>query len=195
MLSPTTLERWSLFPDPAAPLTAMPSPEVISVPLPALPTSRCTTGFCAAVRAATALVLVLTMLLVLLAAAGGCARRERPLTPRDLTDDESVYVTRILVLERVRAALVDDPVRGSVLGDSLAAAWGDSARTRTLDLAPADPDRAALVHELLLRLLAAEQDSLLRLGGRRAIDAAWPAPADSVPGAGFPGASRGRGDD
>jgi hypothetical protein len=39
MLSPTTPERWSLFPDPAAPLTAMPAPEVISVPLPALPSS------------------------------------------------------------------------------------------------------------------------------------------------------------
>lgn len=191
MLSPTTPEWWSLFPDPAAPLTAMPAPEVISVPLPALPSSRCPTGRRAAVRAAAALVLVLAQM----AAGGGCDRRERPLTPRDLTDDESVYVTRILVLERVRAALVDDPFRGSALGDSLAAAWGDSARARTLDLAPTDPDRAALVHELLLRLLAAEQDSLLRLGGRRAIDAAWPAPADSVPGAGFPGASRRRSDD
>jgi hypothetical protein len=169
----------------------MPAPEVISVPLPALPSSRCPTGRRAAVRAAAALVLVLAQM----AAGGGCDRRERPLTPRDLTDDESVYVTRILVLERVRAALVDDPFRGSALGDSLAAAWGDSARARTLDLAPTDPDRAALVHELLLRLLAAEQDSLLRLGGRRAIDAAWPAPADSVPGAGFPGASRRRSDD
>lgn len=191
MLSPTTPEWWPLFPDPAAPLTAMPAPEVISVPLPALPSSRCINGRRAAGRAAAALVLVLA----LMAAAGGCDRSERPLTPRDLTDDESVYVTRILILERVRAALVDDPFRGAALGDSLTAAWGDSARARTLDLAPTDPDRAALVHELLLRLLAAEQDSLLRLGGRRAIDAAWPAPADSVPGAGFPGASRSRGDD
>lgn len=161
------------------------------MPLSALPSSLATTRLRAAVRAASALVLALT----LLAVSGGCARRERPLTPRDLTEDESVYVTRVLVLERVRAALVDDPVRGSVLGDSLAAAWGDSAQPRTLDLAPTDPDRAALVHELLLRLLAAEQDSLLRLGGRRAIDEAWPAPADSVPGAGFPGASRSRGED
>lgn len=191
MLSPTTPVRWSLYPDPASPSMAMPVPEVMSVPLSALPSSPGTAGPRAAMRAASVLVLALT----LLAAAGGCARRERPLTPRDLTDDESVYVTRVLVLERVRAAIIDDPIRGSVLGDSLAAAWGDSAQPRTLDLAPTDPDRAALVHELLLRLLAAEQDSLLRLGGRRAIDAAWPAAADSVPGAGFPGASRGRSDD
>lgn len=129
-------------------------------------------------------------------AAAGCERpAPPPLGPRDLGRDEAQYVTRVLVLERVKARLVVDPARGAALGDSLAAAWGDSALPRTLDLAPAEPLRAERVHALLLRLLAAEQDSLLRLGGLRPLDAPWPAPADSVPGAPSPASSRVRADD
>jgi hypothetical protein len=124
----------------------------------------------------------------------GCAERNRPLTARELNDNESLYVTRIIVLERVKARLLVDPQRGAALGDSLATAWGDSALPRTLALAPDDPTRAAGVHELLLRLLAAEHDSLLLHDGVRPLDAAWPAPADSAPGGGLPASSRVRDD-
>lgn len=130
-----------------------------------------------------------------LAAAAGCDRpAPPPLRPRDLGRDETQYVTRVLVLERVKARFVVDPPRGAALGDSLATAWGDSALPRTLDLAPVEPQRAERVHALLLRLLAAEQDSLLRRGGLRPLDAPWPVPADSVSGAPAPASSRVRAD-
>lgn len=130
-----------------------------------------------------------------LAAAAGCDRRPPPpLQPGDLRDDEARYVTRVLVLERVKARLVVDPAAGGALGDSLAAAWGDSALPRTLDLAPADPARAERVHALLLRLLASEQDSLLRRGGRRPLDAPWPTPVDSVSATPLPPSARVRAD-
>lgn len=129
-------------------------------------------------------------LLAILLAAGGCMSRTRPLEPADLRADERQYLSRMLILERVKATLLVDASRGAVLADSLSAAWGDSARSLTLALAPTDPERAALVHEFLLRLLAAEQDSLLRHGGRRAVTAPWPTPADSVPGAFYPGSGR-----
>ncbi len=125
-----------------------------------------------------------------LLAAAGCRESGRALRPQDLSRDEAAYVDRVLVLERVRAALLVDAVRGVALGDSLAAAWGDSALPQAVALAPTEPGRAELVHELLLRLLAAEQDSLLAHNGLRRLDAPWPTPADSVAGAGFPGASR-----
>lgn len=137
----------------------------------------------------------LSILPVLVLAAAGCAERSRPLTPSELNGDEALYVTRIIVLERVKARLLTDPLRGAALGDSLATAWGDSALPRTLDLAPDDPARAADVHELLLRLLAAEHDSLLLHDGVRPLEAAWPAPADSVPGSGFPASARVRNED
>lgn len=130
------------------------------------------------------------LLAAALLCAGGCRQADRGLRPQDLSRDEAAYVGRVLQMERVRAALLVDAARGVALGDSLAAAWGDSARPQTVALAPDDPDRAELVHELLLRLLAAEQDSLLARNGLRPLDAPWPAPADSVPGAGFPAASR-----
>lgn len=124
----------------------------------------------------------------------GCSRQPRPLTPSDLDGQERTYVTRVLILERVKAAMLVDGHRGGALGDSLLVAWGDSARERTAAMAPADPARAVRVHDLLLRLLAAEQDSLLRRGGLRPLDAPLPTPADSVPGTGFPAASRVRAD-
>lgn len=141
--------------------------------------------------AAPAVLLLLTVLIVPMV---GCAHRDRPLEARELNDDEALYVTRIIVLERVKARLLADPLRGAALGDSLVTAWGDSALPRTLELAPEDPTRATRVHDLLLRLLAAEHDSLLRHGGVRALDAAWPAPADSLSGSGFPASARVRND-
>lgn len=128
--------------------------------------------------------------LALALAAPGCERRPRPLAVHDLNPTERTYVTRLVVLERVKAAVLVDPRRGAALGDSLVVAWGDSARERTALMAPADPARAVRVHDLLLRLFAAEHDSLLRHGGLRPLEAPLPAPADSVPGAGFPAASR-----
>ena len=117
-----------------------------------------------------------------LIAVGGCDRRlPPPLQPDDLRRDERTYVSRVLVLERVKARLIVDFEAGTALGDSLAAAWGDSALPRTIDLAPVEPERAERVQALLLRLLAAEHDSLLRHEGRRPLDAPWPVPADSVP--------------
>lgn len=145
------------------------------------------------IRSRTALV-ALCVLPALVLSAAGCAERNRQLTPRELNDDESLYVTRIIVLERVKARLLVDPRRAAAFGDSLATAWGDSALPRTLDLAPDDPTRAEDVHYLLLRLLAAEHDSLLLHDGVRPLDAAWPAPADSVPGSGFPASARVRDD-
>lgn len=130
------------------------------------------------------------LLPAVLLAAAGCEDSDRSLRPRDLNRAETAYVERILVLERVRAILLVDAERGLALGDSLAAAWGDSALPQTVALAPTDPSRAEQVHELLLRLLAAEHDSLLARDGRRPLDAPWPAPADSASGAGFPSASR-----
>jgi len=131
------------------------------------------------------------LLLVALAAhATGCADRDRPLSARELSDNESLYVTRIIVLERAKARLLADPRLGAAVGDSLASAWGDSALPRTLELAPDDPDRAARVHELLLRLLASEHDSLLRHDGICPLDAPLPAPADSLPDTRFPASAR-----
>lgn len=153
---------------------------------------------CAAVRSRRPRSIVLPAVLiptVFLLAATGCRSSERALRPRDLSRDETAYVERVLVLERVRAALLVDAGRGLALGDSLSAAWGDSALPQTIALAPTDPSRAERVHELLLRLLAAEHDSLLARDGRRPLDAPWPVPADSVSGAGFPSASRVRAGD
>jgi hypothetical protein len=132
--------------------------------------------------------------LVTLSALSGCSRQPRPLALRDLDGQERTYVTRVVILERVKAALLVDGRRGASLGDSLLVAWGDSARERTAAMAPAEPTRAARVHDLLLRLLASEQDSLLRHAGLRPLDAPLPTPADSVPGTGFPAASRVRAD-
>lgn len=143
-------------------------------------------------RAALAAALLLG---ALLPGAAGCRDRQRPLLPGDLSRDEAAYLGRVLVLERVRAAVLAAPDRGVALGDSLAAAWGDSAWPETLALAPTDPARAERVHELLLRLLASEHDSLLVHGGLRPLDAPWPSPADSVSGGGFPAASRVRAGD
>ncbi len=129
-------------------------------------------------------------ILAFLAALCGCDHRPRPLSPRELDANETTYVTRVVVLERVKAAMLVDARRGATLGDSLVVTWGDSAQARTLAMAPDDPTRAARVHDLLLRLLAAEHDSLLRHGGLRPLDAPLPVPADSVPGSGFPASSR-----
>lgn len=155
---------------------------MMSVPTPgSRPRTRAITLVAAAMASAV---------LAALPGPAGCSRQPRPLAPSDLDGQERTYVTRVIVLERVKAAMLVDGRRGADLGDSLLVAWGDSAREHTAAMAPAEPTRAVRVHDLLLRLLAAEQDSLLRHGGLRPLDAPLPTPADSVAGTGFPAASR-----
>lgn len=116
--------------------------------------------------------------LALLAQLAGCSAEEpADLTLADLTDGERLYVTRLVVLERAKAvALVDRPT-GDALLDSLAQAWGDSARSETEAGVPGDPLRAAQVATLLTRVLEAELDSLLAEPVPRRLAAPLPEPA------------------
>ena len=84
-----------------------------------------------------------------------------PLTLEDLTPDEHLYIQRFVTLERAKAVAVVDRPTGDALLDSLATAWGDSAQQETEALAPGDPRRSRLVHQLLLAILDAEADSLV----------------------------------
>ncbi|MGD9548618.1 MAG: hypothetical protein AB7V45_13915 [Candidatus Krumholzibacteriia bacterium] len=103
----------------------------------------------------------LACLAATLVLAAGCEKGEPRLEVADLTPGELVYVQRVVVLERARAvALMDEPLGEAIL-DSLASAWGDSSLERTIELAPAEPERAVLVNDLLLRILEAEEDSLM----------------------------------
>jgi hypothetical protein len=107
--------------------------------------------------------------LVLLAAAvvlaGGCEKEEEPLTLAGLTSGESLYVERMVLLERAKTVALVDRVAGDALLDSLAAAWGDSSLQETLAGAPSDPLRAADVAQLLSRIIAVEQESLKTSSG------------------------------
>ena len=119
-------------------------------------------------------------LLVLAAATAlsvpGCDKEERPLRLTDLSGAEYVFVERMVLLERAKAfALLDRPA-GTVLLDSLAAAWGDSSLQDTLAGASEQPLRAEAVAELLRRVLAAEQDSLLQTSGRDRMSLPLPDP-------------------
>ncbi|MCB1183696.1 hypothetical protein KDM41_09690 [bacterium] len=99
---------------------------------------------------------------LLLLAALGCEERSVDLDLAELTPGERLYVERVVTLERARSlALVDRP-RGTALLDSLAAAWGDSVKVDLLDGLPTDPFRAEGLHALLVRVMAAEHDSLRR---------------------------------
>ena len=60
-------------------------------------------------------------------------------------------------------ALIDRPTGNAIL-DSLAIAWGDSARQETSRGLPGDPIRAGQVGDLLRRILEAETDSLTHAG-------------------------------
>nr|MEE4267892.1 hypothetical protein [Candidatus Krumholzibacteria bacterium] len=84
-----------------------------------------------------------------------------PLTLEDLTPDEYLYIQRFVTLERAKAVAVVDRPTGDALLDSLATAWGDSAQRDTEALAPGDPRRAKLVHQLLFDILDTEVDSLV----------------------------------
>ena len=92
----------------------------------------------------------------------GCEQEKTDLRLADLTEAETLYVSRIVILERAKAVALVDRVAGATVLDSLATAWGDSSLQETLVGAPSDPRRSSQVHELLVRLLKAERDSLMQ---------------------------------
>ncbi len=94
------------------------------------------------------------------AAAVGCAKKDRPLRTSDLTAAERVCCERLVTLERAKAMAYTDRELGDAVLDSLRAAWGDSAAMGTAALLSQDPYRTAAFSDLLVRLVAAEQDSL-----------------------------------
>ena len=91
----------------------------------------------------------------------GCEEDTTPLQLADLTADEHLYLERVVQLERAKAVALVDRETGLALLDSLAADWGDSSLAETKTLVPSEPKRSAAVADLLLRILAAENDSLL----------------------------------
>lgn len=109
--------------------------------------------------------LFLSLLLAGLAAATGCENEDAPLALADLSGAEFVFVERMVLLERAKAAALEDRPNGDVLLDSLAVAWGDSSLAFTLAGAPQDPIRSEAVGALLRRVIQAEQESLLTTSG------------------------------
>ncbi len=107
---------------------------------------------------------------------GGCHKESESLQLDDLTPGEHLYLERFLTLERARAVALADYEKGPALLDSLAAAWGDSALEETSHGLPTAPNRAAAVHDLLLRILDAERDSLLEAPYPRRLTAPLPDP-------------------
>ena len=108
-----------------------------------------------------------------------CHDDPQPLTIDDLSPDETRYITRFVQLERARAVALADPERGNTLLDSLAAVWGDSAAADARALLPVGPVRSAAVHDLLARILRAEQDSLIIAPSPRRL--AYPLPDPAPP--------------
>lgn len=91
-----------------------------------------------------------------------CESDEHPdLQLDDLNQDEQLYVTRLVTLERAKAVALVDRATGDALLDSLATAWGDSARTETQSGLPGNPVRSGKIGKLLIRILEAELDSLI----------------------------------
>ena len=109
--------------------------------------------------------LFLPLLLAGLAWASGCEKDDAPLAMADLSGAEYVFVERMVLLERAKAAALEDRANGDVLLDSLAVAWGDSSMVLTLAGAPKDPIRSEAVGTLLRRVIQAEQESLLTNSG------------------------------
>jgi len=112
----------------------------------------------------------------LLALVPACDREPQPLQLADLTAEETLYIRRLMILERAKAVLMVDPPTGHVLLDSLAASWGDSAAAETVALVPRDPDRSVAVHELFGRIIEAETDSLLDAARPDRLNAPLPDP-------------------
>ncbi|MCB1150812.1 hypothetical protein KDK88_04655 [bacterium] len=126
-------------------------------------------------------VLPLVCLCALLLPLASCREENAPLGVSDLTPAELEYVTRFVQLERARAVALRDRPAGEALLDSLAAAWGDSALARAESALSPDTDRLAAFHDLLSRLLEAEEDSLLDNPSPERLTAPLPAPATDEP--------------
>ncbi len=107
----------------------------------------------------------------------GCSNDPGELEFQQLRPAERQYVERYIVLERARAVVMNDPLRGAAILDSLAETWGDTAASSAEGWLPADPYRAARLQELLARLLAAEFDSLVQAPYPRRLTAPLPMPA------------------
>jgi hypothetical protein len=107
---------------------------------------------------------------------GACDRSEKPLQLGDLSSGEYTYIERIIILERVKAVALNDRDLGNTLLDSLTLAWDDSVESQTGKLISTDPHRSKTVHELLLRILVAENDSLVEAPLPRRISAPLPDP-------------------
>ena len=104
----------------------------------------------------SALVLCCGLLLV-----ASCCQQELTLHVSDLTADERFYFEHVVAVERAKSCALIHPDSGAALLDSLAVAWGDSIQSEILAGLSGDPRRSVALGELLLRVVAAEQDSLL----------------------------------
>jgi hypothetical protein len=80
-------------------------------------------------------------------------------------------------VERAKAVALVYRENGEALLDSLAAAWGDSAGSETVRGLSGDPSRSVVFNDLLLRVVSAEQDSLLQVPGRNRLQSPLPSPA------------------
>lgn len=120
------------------------------------------------------ILLLLCGALILVAA---CQADPDQITVADLSPGEYQVVERYVVLERARAVALADPAAGVVILDSLAAAWGDSAAVEAEAALPTEPRRAALIDDLIRRLLEAETDSLVHAPEPHRLTAPLPEPA------------------
>lgn len=117
------------------------------------------------------------LLLAALMPAAGCDKQDSPLTMADLSEEEYLFVERMVILERAKTAALLDRANGDALLDSVAAAWGDSSLPETLRGVPRDPIRSEAFAELLRRVLVAEQESLLVATGQERLHLPLPDPA------------------
>jgi hypothetical protein len=112
---------------------------------------------------------------------GGCRQKTDTLQLADLTAGERLYFEQVVAVERAKAVALIHRDLGASLLDSLATAWGDSVQPELLAGLTHDPNRSVAVGELLLRVVTAEQDSLLRDPGTSRLH--LPLPDPNRPGA------------
>jgi hypothetical protein len=101
---------------------------------------------------------------ILTLCAAACDEPADSLELSDLSAGELEYVTRYVVIERAKAVHAVDPELGNSLLDSLAMSWGDSNAAEIDRRQAEDLPRRALVNRLLVKVLEAEEDSLLLAG-------------------------------
>jgi len=126
------------------------------------------------------IILTALFVLVLTSGLGGCSKETKSLQLHDLTTGERRYIERFIILERARAVALVDSKLGQTLLDSLATAWGDSSLADTRRGLSSHPQRAAAVHDLLLRILEAERDSLVQVPSTRRLTAPLPDPPSAT---------------